>query len=258
MNGKKYKYIYGPVPSWRLGYSLGIDPVSTREKVCSFDCVYCQIGKTCLLTDERRVFIKCKDIIEELNSLPSLTIDYITFAGAGEPTLAKNLGKIILAVKKVCKEKIAVISNASLFYRQDVRDDLMHADLVVAKLDAPTQDILKKISCPAEGINIENIISGIKSFKSAFKGKMALQCMFVAQNKESAPMIARLTREISPDEVQINTPLRPCKEKPLSEVELKEIESYFTGLHCVSVYKAEKKHIKAISDKDTLIRRGKI
>ena len=101
--------------------------------------------------------------------MPSLTIDYITFAGAGEPTLAKNLGEIIMAVKKVRREKIAVISNASLFYRQDVRDDLMHADLVVAKLDASTQDILKKVNYPAEGINIEKIISGIKSFKSAFR-----------------------------------------------------------------------------------------
>jgi len=258
MNEKKYKYIYGPVPSWRLGRSLGIDPVSKGRKVCSFDCIYCQIGKTRFLTDERRDFISCEDVIEELDLLPLLKIDYITFSGAGEPTLASNLGEMITAIKKIRKEKIAVITNSSLLHRIDVRDDLLTADLVVAKLDAPMQEIFTTVNGPIETINIEHIISGLKLFRETYRGKLALQIMFVEQNKSYAQEIAQIAREIHPDEVQINTPLRPCKVKPLSETELDRIEVYFQGLKTVSVYKAEKKKVKPISDEDTLKRRGKV
>ena len=100
-----FKYIYGPVPSWRLGSSLGIDPLSQKGKVCTFGCIYCQIGETKLLTDERKTFVRIPDLIDELGSLPPLKIDYITFSGTGEPTLAANLGQMIKAIKKIRKEK---------------------------------------------------------------------------------------------------------------------------------------------------------
>ncbi|MCD4780707.1 MAG: radical SAM protein [Candidatus Omnitrophica bacterium] len=258
MNKKKYKYIYGPVPSWRLGSSLGIDPVSKGKKICSFDCIYCQIGKIGLLTDERGIFINCKDIIEELDSLPPLKIDYITFSGAGEPSLADNLGEMIRAIKKIRREKIAVITNSSLLHREDVRKDLQLADFVIAKFDAPTQEILTTINQPIETVNFEHIISGIKMFKEMYKGKLALQIMFVEQNKGCAQDIAQIAKEINPDEVQINTPLRPCRVKPLPESEVDKIESYFKGLKTISVYKAERKEISPLSDEETLKRRGKV
>jgi len=258
MNNKKYKYIYGPVPSWRLGSSLGIDPVSKGRKICSFDCIYCQIGKTGLLTDERGIFIETRDIIDEVRSLPPLKIDYITFSGAGEPTLAANLGKMIRAIRKIRKENIAVISNASLFHREDVRKDLQLADFVMAKLDAPMQEILTAVNRPVKTISMEQIIAGIKAFKAMFKGRLALQMMFMEQNKGAAQELARLAKEIKPDEVQINTPLRPCKVKPLPEPEIDKIESYFKGLKTISVYKAERKKIRPLSDEETLKRRGKV
>jgi len=258
MSKKKYKYIYGPVPSWRLGSSLGIDLVSKGRKICSFDCVYCQIGKTGLLTDDRRIFIKCKDIIEELDSLPPLKIDYITFSGAGEPTLAANLGEMIKSVKQIRKEKIAVISNSSLFHREDVRKDLQLADFVIAKFDASTQETLMAVNKPMKTINIKHIVSGIKTFREMYKGKLALQIMFIEQNKGSVKDIARIVKEINPDEVQINTPLRPCGVKPLSESEIDKIETYFNDLKTISVYKSERKEISSLSDEETLKRRGKI
>ncbi len=258
MNERKYKYIYGPVPSWRLGSSLGIDPVSKGRKICSFDCIYCQIGKTGLLTNERGIFINCKDIIEELDSLPPLKIDYITFSGAGEPTLAGNLGEMIKAVKQIRKEKIAVISNSSLFYREDVRKDLQLADFVMAKFDAPTQGILTAINQPMKAINIEQIISGIKTFKETFRGRLALQIMFMEQNIKYAKEIAQIAKEIKPDEVQLNTPLRQCKVRPLTKSEMDNIERYFSGLNTVSVYNAKKKDTKPVSSEDTLKRRGKV
>jgi len=127
-----FKYIYGPVPSWRLGSSLGIDPLSKDGKVCSFDCLYCQLGETKFLTDERKKFVPGEEVIGELDSLPTLKIDYITFSGMGEPTLASNLGQMIKAIKKIRKEKIAVLTNSSLMHREDVQKDLFCADFVVA------------------------------------------------------------------------------------------------------------------------------
>ncbi len=258
MSKKKFKYIYGPVPSWRLGNSLGIDPVSTGRKICTFDCVYCQINQSTQFTDKRRIFIKSEDIIRELSELPDVHIDYITFSGAGEPTLASNIGQMIRDIRKIRLEKIAVITNASMLYREDVRKDLLNADLVMAKLDASTEDVFKAVNRPIQNISLEQVITGIKEFKRDFSGRLALQIMFVAQNRNQAKAIADLAREIRPDEVQLNTPLRPSGEKPLKKSELDSIEAYFKGLNCVSVYKAKKTHIDPISDADTLKRRGKV
>jgi len=258
MNGESYRCIYGPVPSWRLGSSLGIDPLSKDEKVCTFDCIYCQLGETRFPTDERKTFVSAREVIDELSSLPTLEIDYITFSGTGEATLAENLGQMIKAIKKIRNEKIAVLTNSSLFNREDVRQDLLLADFVVAKLDAGSQGTFETINRPLKTIKFNTVLKGIKDFKSIYKEKLALQIMFVGENKKYAREIARIAREIAPDEVQINTPLRPCKIKPLPEQELDEIKKYFEGLNAISVYKAEIKKVKPVSEENTLKRRGKI
>ncbi|MBN1353199.1 MAG: radical SAM protein [Candidatus Omnitrophica bacterium] len=255
---KNYKYIYGPVPSWRLGSSLGIDPISYGKKTCSFDCVYCQLGKTDIFTDERKIFVPAAEIIEELNLLPPLEIDYITFSGTGEPTLAENLGDMMKAVKKIRREKIAVLTNSSLMHREDVQKDLFLADFVVAKLDAPSQAVFEQVNKPLNTSKIENIIRAIKDFKSCYVGRLALQIMFIKQNKHYASELAKIAKEINPDEVQINTPLRPCRVEPLPESELNVIKGHFKGLNAIFVYEAEKKEVASISDEDTLKRRGKI
>ncbi len=258
MAGEKYKYVYGPVFSWRLGRSLGIDPLSQRDKVCSFDCVYCQIGRTKILTKKREVFVSAKKIIEEINSIPNLNVDYVTFSGRGEPTLAKNLGKMIRLVKKTRKEKVAVITNASLLWDKDVRKDLYGADFVIAKLDASSERVFKRVNCPAEGLEFAKVLGGIKNFLSEYRGKLALQIMFIKENEKHAKEIARLARNIGAAEVEINTPLRPCAVKPLTRSKIKKIEKYFKGQNVKSVYKSRKRKVKPISSKETLRRRGKI
>lgn len=264
---KKYKYVYGPVSSWRLGRSLGIDLVYTgRGKVCSFDCVYCQAGKTRILTDRRNVFIPTDKVTEEINSLPRLKIDCITFSGAGEPTLAKNLGdtiKKIRKTRKTAKTKIAVLTNASLIYKKDVQNDLSLADFVIVKLDAHREELFSKIDRPIKKIKFERIIKGLKVFRARYKGKLALQIMFTGENKNFAKHIARLARKFKPDEIQINTPLRPCSVRhsprttpvsngacgvrPLSKRELGKIEKIFSATgkcpHIVNVYKAVRKKV---------------
>ncbi|MDP8218607.1 MAG: radical SAM protein [Candidatus Theseobacter exili] len=255
---KTFRYIYGPVSSWRLGSSLGVDPLSEKEKICTFDCVYCQLGKTRVFADERSVFVPVHKIIEEIQSLPDVPIDYITFSGRGEPTLAKNSGQMIREVRKITDKKIAVITNASLMGRKDVREDLFLADFVLAKLDAGSQETFKRINKPLEGIEFTAVLEGIKNFKNRYAGKLALQIMFIKENEKDAGDIARIAREIDPDEVEINTPLRPCGVEPLSERALREVMNYFEGLECISVYETTRKEVKTISDEDTLIRRGKV
>jgi wyosine [tRNA(Phe)-imidazoG37] synthetase (radical SAM superfamily) len=258
-----FKYIYGPVSSWRLGSSLGIDPISKGRKVCSFDCVYCQVGKTGLFTNERKKFIEAKEIIEELARLPPLKIDYITFSGAGEPTLAENLGEMIKTVKLIRKEPIAVITNGSLMELGEVRTELALADFVVVKLDACSQESLQEISRPVKGLRFDDILEGIKEFRNEYKGKLALQIMFIENNKQDINKYIYLANYIKPDEVQVNTPLRPCNVKPLVRGEILKIKSYFNsvckGINVVSVYDERAlKDIASISDDETLKRRGKV
>ncbi|OGW75310.1 MAG: hypothetical protein A2Z72_08220 [Omnitrophica bacterium RBG_13_46_9] len=258
MPKKIYRYVYGPVSSWRLGRSLGIDPVSSkRGRICTFNCVYCQIGKVGSLTDKRKVFVPAARIIEELKAMPPLKIDYITFSGAGDPALAKNLGEIINGVRKIRKEKIAILTNSSMLSRKDVQEDLMLADFVIAKLDAHTQRLFAQINRPMKGITLDAIVKGVKGFRSRYKGKLAPQIMFVDINKGYAEEIARLAGEIRPDQIQINTPLRPCGVRPLPKKELDRIKGFFKGNNCISVFEAGKKKVKPISAKDVLRRRGK-
>lgn len=254
---RDFKYIYGPVSSWRLGVSLGIDPISRQEKVCTFDCVYCQLGKTSLLSDTREDFVAVRDIMREMVLMPSVKIDFITFAGRGEPTLAKNLGQMISAIKTIRKERVAVITNASLLDREDVQNDLLWADLVVAKLDACSDDLFKKINQPMEEIKFDRVLNALQSFRRIFTGKLALQIMFIEQNKAYVKEIVELVRTINPDEVEINTPLRLCKVKPLRPETMQEITAYFNGFKSISVYEAKKIKVDSISKIETLKRRGK-
>lgn len=258
MQDRNFRYVYGPVASWRLGISLGIDLLSTARKICDFDCIYCQLGKTLRYAKQPRIFVKTSEIIEELKRLPRIKIDYITFSGRGEPTLAKNLGEVLRAVKKLKIAPVAVLTNASLINKVSARRNLSYADFVVAKLDAYSQNSLERINQPAKRIRLKKIIQGIKQFRKEFKGKFALQIMFIKKNKGYAEKLAELAAEINPDEVQINTPLRPCKVKPLSKKEIDRIKKYFSGLNFISVYDAHPKKAIPLTKKGTLRRRGKI
>ncbi len=257
MKNNDFRYIYGPVPSWRLGASLGIDLLSSKKKICTFDCIYCQLGETSGFTKKPKVYVKTSEVIAELKRLPGVRIDYITFSGNGEPTLAKNLGQAIRAVKKLEIAPVAVLTNASLINQACVRDDLSLADFVIAKVDAYSQGSLEKINHPAKAVRFEKIIRGIKQFKKGFKGKLALQIMFTDENKNDAGRLAELAREIDPDEVQINTPLRPCKAKPLSRREIAGIKKYFHNLRSISIYDVQPRKVTPLSREDTLRRRGK-
>ena len=256
MEKRELKYIYGPVFSWRMGMSLGIDPITAKEKICNYDCVYCQLGRTTKFYTEREDFIPVEDIMTEIRSLPPMQIDYYTFSGRGEPTLAKNLGAMITAVRQATDGKIAVITNAALIDEEGVQDDLMRADYVLAKLDACDDHSMGVVDIPAQGLSFQKTVNGIKAFKKKFQGRLALQIMFIEENKQYAPAIAKIARKINADEVQINTPLRPSGVRPLSEEDLDEIKRHFEGLPAVTVYESERRDVQPFDEKQTILRHG--
>ena len=251
------KYIYGPVASWRLGSSLGLDVICSPKKICSFNCIYCQLEKTERITDKRQEFVKTELIVEEAKkALKESKPDVLTFSGSGEPTLATNIGKIYEEIKKTTSLPFAILTNSTLFYDKEVQNDLKKLDIIVAKLDASNQKTFEKINRPAPSINFEKTLAGIKEMKKKFSGKFCIQTMFIEENKDEAEEIANICREINPDEIQINTPLRPCKVKPLAVEELDRIEEKFEGLPTISVYHSKKPVTDPLDKIQILKRRG--
>jgi wyosine [tRNA(Phe)-imidazoG37] synthetase (radical SAM superfamily) len=248
--------IYGPVSSWRLGRSLGIDLLNKQRKVCSFNCLYCQLGKTGHFVIERAEFVSLERLSSEIRSLRPIKADYVTFSGMGEPTLASNIGDAIQLVRSILDLPAAVLTNSSLMFQEDVRQELAHADTVVAKLDASNEGIFATVNRPVRGLRFDQIRDGIRRFRDEYRGKLALQVMFIAANKEYASDIAALVRQISPDEVQINTPLRPCAVRPLPPKSIAEIQREFTDFRsAVNVYEAPKREVVPLNVIETLRRR---
>lgn len=211
-----YKYLFGPVPSRRLGMSLGVDLVP--KKVCTLDCVYCEVGKTTRLAGERKAFIKPEKIKEELADYFAHhpDPDFITFSGYGEPTLNSATGEILDFIKEI-KPGIpaAVITNGTLFSDKEVRNSLIKADVVLPSLDAASELVFRKINRPSEKIRIEEYINGLISFREEFKGKIWLEVFILPgfnDDEKELVQIKKAILKIRPDSVQLNTLDRPGTE----------------------------------------------
>jgi wyosine [tRNA(Phe)-imidazoG37] synthetase (radical SAM superfamily) len=251
--------IYGLVSSWRLGKSLGIDMVSTNRKTCSFDCVYCQLGRTINPLNQRKEFVSLDILQKELMKINKINADYATFSGMGEPTLANNLGDAIKLTRTTLDLPIAVLTNSHLMFNDDVCDALQLADIVIAKVDAPKEDIFQQINRPFGNITLNDILHSIQSFRKDYSGKLALQMMFIEANKNYAAEMAQIAMTICPDEIQINTPLRPCGVKPLSLDDIITISHEFAYLTNVKVvYQVDKPVVTPFNMDATLKRRPKL
>ncbi len=209
-------YVFGPVPSRRLGRSLGLD--ITPYKTCTFDCVYCQLGRTTNRTVQRKEYVPKDLVLSELRGfLDEIEgdIDYITFAGSGEPTLHSRIGEMIDAIKAMTDIPVAVITNGSLLFREDVRSDLLNADLVLPSLDAATEPAFRAVNQPHESLEIKRVIQGIEMFRKEFNGKFWLEIMIVKGMNDGIYEIKALLDAVSridPDRVQLNTVVRPSAE----------------------------------------------
>ncbi|MHA1271419.1 MAG: radical SAM protein [Candidatus Helarchaeota archaeon] len=229
------KYVYGPVPSRRLGRSLGIDTIP--PKTCNFSCVYCQLGRTTNFTNNRKDFFPRNDIWQELKKRVDLTgienIDYITFVGDGEPTLCYSLGWLIDQIKTEYTIPVAVITNGSLLYLEDVRNDLKSADVILPTLDAGFPETFKKINRPHPSISFHEMINGMIIFKKIYSGQIWLEFMVVTGINDSVDelnQIRKYFKKINPDRVYINIPIRPPAEKWVkipSEKSLSQIREIF-------------------------------
>jgi wyosine [tRNA(Phe)-imidazoG37] synthetase (radical SAM superfamily) len=248
--------VYGPVPSWRLGRSLGIDLLPAGGKTCTFDCIYCQLGRTARPLAERADLVSLEALARELETVQGVPADYITFSGMGEPTLGANLGEAIRLAREALGLPVAVLTNSSLMTREDVRQDLASADVVVAKLDAPDEQLFQRINRPLPGFSLAEIVEAIGRFRRTYQGRLALQIMFVKANRGAARPLADLAAQLAADELQINTPLRPCAVAPLPPEELAAIREDFRGLPGVhTVYEAARTEVMPLDPQETLRRR---
>jgi wyosine [tRNA(Phe)-imidazoG37] synthetase (radical SAM superfamily) len=207
-------YVFGPVPSRRLGQSLGIDTIPL--KTCNWNCVYCQLGRSKPLQNERKDYIPPGEIISQvktaLASHEPEEIDWITFVGSGEPTLHAGLGWLIKEVKTLTDIPVAVITNGSLLFMQSVRDALVLADAVLPSLDAGTPQLYKKINRPHPDVPFERYVDGLITFRQEYRGQLWVEVMLVRglnDTQEALTDIAKAMKKIQPDKIHIGMPTRP-------------------------------------------------
>jgi wyosine [tRNA(Phe)-imidazoG37] synthetase (radical SAM superfamily) len=222
------KYVYGPVPSRRLGRSLGIDIVP--EKVCTLDCIYCQLGRTTQRTIEREEYAPVEPIIAEVTEVLSKGVeaDYITIAGSGEPTLNSKLGEIIDQIKNISNISVAIVTNGTLLYRADVRAECAKADVVMPSLDAGDENTFKKINRPHQDISIEKLISGLCTFRDEYTGQIWLEIFLLKRindNDEQIKQISTIIERIHPDKIQLNTAVRPTTEKDIRKLNVNRLQN---------------------------------
>ena len=213
-----YRKIFGPVPSRRLGRSLGINNIPS--KYCSYSCIYCQVGRTKNLTIKRRKFYDVSSILNELipvlNRLGEKSIDYITFVPDGEPTLDINLGKIAREIREITDIPLAILTNSSLLFMEDVRNDLTYFNLVSLKIDSVIDKIWRRINRPYGKLDINKILEGIIEFRDIYNGKIITETMIIKNINDSIENFKSnidFISSIDVDKAYISIPIRPPAEK---------------------------------------------
>lgn len=227
MGKEERRYIYGPVPSRRLGRSLGVDLVP--YKTCTYDCIYCQLGRTTNKTTERKEWVPTKEVVAQLKDKLSTKPDYITLSGSGEPTLHAETEQLIHGIKNMTDIPVAVITNGSLLWLPEVQRALLDADLVVPSLDADSEDIFTYVNRPHPQIRFDQMLKGLQEFRRLFHGQYWLE-VFLLSGVTTVEARVKALRDciktICPDKVQVNTVVRPPAEgyaMPVPRDQLEEI-----------------------------------
>jgi len=223
------KYIFGPVPSRRLGRSLGVDLVP--YKTCTFDCIYCDLGRTTHKTISRQSYVSPEEIQGELEiclSALEKNPDYITISGSGEPTLNTNIGEIIRKIKEITSTPVAVLTNSSLLSFSEVRRDLLEANLILPSIDAVTPALFEYINRPHQSLKIEEIISGLIQFRKQYRGQIWLEILFcrgVNDGRDEIEKLKEVIDRMDLNRIQLNTPIRPPAEDFTFPLTLAQLES---------------------------------
>jgi wyosine [tRNA(Phe)-imidazoG37] synthetase (radical SAM superfamily) len=224
--------VYGPIDSWRFGRSMGIDPLAQKTKVCPLSCIYCQYGPTAQPTLLRRSYISAQQLQSDLAALGTIDCDQITFAGLGEPTLARNLAQLVAVVRRQTRTPVAILTGSALLPRADVRRDLLHFDRIVLKLDAPSEDLFQRINRPSVSFPYSwtTLVEAIRLLRQSYTGHLCLQMMFVQANAHTAAQMAELARSLHADEIHLDTPLQPALGGPVSASQMDDIARAFAKL----------------------------
>jgi len=222
-------YLFGPVPSRRLGRSLGIDLVPF--KTCTYDCIYCQLGRTTNLTLERREWVPLEAVAAELKEMLTSRPDYITVSGSGEPTLYARLDELIAAIHALTDIPVAVLTNGSLLWQSEVRRQLREADLVIPSLDAGTPSLFQAVNRPHPGITFEKMTEGLALFREEYHGDYWLEVFILdglTANISEVRRIASCAAAIGTERVQLNTVTRPPAEDYALGVDRRRLEDLAT------------------------------
>ncbi len=252
----KYKHLFGPVASRRLGTSLGVDLVP--HKVCTLDCLYCECGKTTELTLELKEYIPIKEVVKELHKFlkSGPKLDYITFSGNGEPTLNSGIGKVITFLKKEFPNyKIALITNGTLLYQPKVLDNILDLDLIIPSIDAISEKNFKKINRPHPDLSIKNILNGICTLSKKFKGSIYLEIFIIPKINDTSSELALIKEfipKINPKKIQLNSLDRPgtsCSVEKAKRSILEEVKTFlgFDTIEIIGEIKDKKNNIGANS-----------
>ncbi len=223
-------HVFGPVPSRRLGRSLGVDVVP--YKTCTYNCIYCQVGLTTNRTVERREWVPLEAVLSEIGEKLARKPDHITIAGSGEPTLYSRLGELIAGIKALTEIPVAVLTNGSLLWMEAVRADLMRADVVSPSLDAGDAATFAEINRAHPSVTFEQMVDGLVRFRSEYKGQLWLE-VFLVENVNATDVqvaaMAEVARRVRPDRIQLNTVVRPPAEIFALKVSREKMER-FAGL----------------------------
>ena len=226
-----HRFVYGPVASRRLGFSLGVDIIPF--KTCTLDCVYCQLGPTLKTTVRRRSFFPPREILAQVRAAlrSGQRIDVITFSGSGEPTLNKDLGDLIRAIKRMTRIPVVVLTNGTLLTRRDVRRDLLAADVVVPSLDAAASGLFRRVNRPSSSLSGPAIVDGLARFRDEYGGEIRLEIMLVKGLNDSPAAMAALRAALArvrPDRIELNTVVRPpadARAVPLGRAGLRKVRA---------------------------------
>lgn len=236
-----YQHLFGPVPSRRLGMSLGIDLVP--HKVCTFNCIYCECGRTTRLTVQRDAYVPVEEVLAELEHYLAHhpRPDFLTLSGAGEPTLNSHLGEVLSFIRhRAPGSRTAVITNGSLLSDPQVRAELSTADVVMPSLDAASERTFRRMDRPSPRVRLATLLTGLAAFREVFPGEIWLEVVILPgynDNVEDLRLLREALVRICPDRIQLNTLDRPGTEtglQPASHEQLLRIATAW-GLEHVSV-----------------------
>jgi len=238
MSMKDMKYIYGPVPSRRLGISLGISPIP--KKTCNYSCIYCQLGRTDQMTNTRSMFFPVGDIISEFDEVlkEHVSFDVITIVGEGEPTLYLGLGTLIEEIQKRTDKPVAVITNGALLSDEKVQSELSRADIILPTMDACSEDLFKRINRPHKSLVFADVLGGLQEFSKTYQGQLWLEIMLVEgfnDDEQSLVNYSKMLGEIRYDKLYVNTPVRPPAEVFAKAVDHEKMDHAATFLSGISI-----------------------